>query len=256
MGIVIVVLILVFFSATGTFFNVIILNNAENAGPWIATLICVIALSSVISYLVVLEQLNIKSLLIIVGIAGAIQLIITGMVEMPHYWEDDETYLRLYVAIFSQPVNCLIGYGVSKLVKDFIENKLNDKLSTIKNYLENQKNVLENVHNSIRNNKDMDELTERFLCLFIHLGYDQVYSAYVDKKMQKEKDLVQLIRTISDKSELKLKTEDRLLSVIEKEVNEQLKELKEKIEFWNKTKFTSKDYIMVSSELKKLGLSR
>lgn len=253
---IIAVLLLLFFMGTGTFFNIILLNSAESILPWIATLICIISIAITIYYIWVRDQLNIKALVIIMGIFGVIQLIIIGMIDIPSYWEDDEFLLRLYAAFLSQPVNCLIGYGMAKLVKDWVESKLKDNLALVMRCLEKQKNALENINTIIKDNNDINVLSEHLISLFLQFDELDLYSAYIEKKLKKEQHVLQSIKISADKLGINMQTEGRLLSEIEKELNYQIKEMVEKIEFWGNKRFTAKDYLVVASELKKVRPGR
>lgn len=118
------VLLLIFFSGSGTLFCFVFLNESGSIGAWCATGICIVIICIVVCYLRVKESWKVSYILIIIGIFGIIQLIILATVETPSFWREDETSVRFFAAFGIQPVICLLSYFISSYPAEIYDEKV------------------------------------------------------------------------------------------------------------------------------------
>ena len=139
----IVIILGVFFCGAGTFFNAVLLIEANSKGHWITSLVVLALICVTVSFLMLQREWNMKVGLVVIAVAGIIQMAILSTIEPPSYWNDDDYGFLLFVAgFFSQPLNCLFAVGVGELVKSTLQDKVDNARNNLKNIIQSQVNAL------------------------------------------------------------------------------------------------------------------
>jgi hypothetical protein len=254
LGIIIAIGLLLFFSGAGTFFCIVFLNEANGAGPWIATIINMVIAFFVVTYVRIKEEWNVATILAIIGCFGTVQLIIIGTINTPFYWKgDDEWFLRIVSGYCSQPTVCLIGYGISKPFEESFESKTSELVSTIKGTLLLQISYLEEIKKRIGSINKKYKQTDHLVTLLGTVTDDKVNVAYVLSRNKRDSELLKEIEQIVSSYNLNLTTQGKTLSAIYMDASKEIEQKKNYLNDFNSIRYSRKDLGTLRSKLKEIN---
>lgn len=219
--IIIGILLLIFFSGSGTLFCFVFLNEAGSIEAWCATGVCVVLTCIVVCYLRVKELWKASYILSIIGVFGIIQLIILGMVETPYFWQEDGTSIRFFAAFWVQPVICLVSYFISSYPIDIYDEKLNTTLSGIKNKLNLQIKALNDIKCKVVQISDKQKVADEVVMLLEKISDCTISSKYNQMKVENHRELFNELCVLNEKYNLDLYWENKTML----EISMQLKEI-------------------------------
>ena len=246
--------LLLFFSGSGSLFCFIFLKESETAGPWIATAISVMVMCAVISYIRIKEIWSIKVALCVMGCFGLVQLIILGTIETPYYWKgDDEWFLRLASGFFSQPLFCLIGYGIARRVEEIIDDKTSNMITKIQSILKKQISALEEISRELIRVSGGYKRTDGLLNLIGIITDSSLEQSYVDARNMKDKEVLNKIGKIALDNKINISFQGKTTSSIKSDVEAKIKEKKELLSEVSKARYTRKDYGMLRAKLRMIN---
>lgn len=254
MGWIIVIGLLLFFSGSGSLFCFSFLKEAETVGPWIATGISVMAMCVVVSYIKIKEIWSIKTALCVMGCFGLIQLIIIGTIKTPYYWKgDDEWVLRLCSGFFSQPLFCLVSYGIARMIEGNVDGKTFEIIRKIKAILEKQIDALNEINKELVAVSTEYKRADRLLNLLGIISDSSLEKTYIDTRNAKDKELISKINKILLDNRIALSIQGKTTSVIKQEVEKMIKEKRSVLTEVSSNKYTRKDYGTLKSRLKTIN---
>lgn len=254
MGWIIAIGLLLFFSGSGSLFCFVFLKEAETAGPWIATAISVIAMCVVVSYIKIKEIWSIKTALCVMGCFGIVQLIIIGTIKTPYYWKgDDEWFLRLCSGFFSQPLFCLISYGIARMVEENADEKTIEIIKKIQTTLQSQISALNEINKELNSVSTEYKRADRLLKLFSIVSDSSLEKSYIDTRNVKDKELISKINKMLSDNRITLSVQGKTTSVIKDEVEKMIMEKRSVLTEVSNNKYTRKDYGILKSRLKMIN---
>lgn len=254
MGWIIAIGLLLFFSGSGSFFCFMFLSEAETVGPWIATAISLVVMCVIISYIRIKEQWSIKVALCVMGCFGLVQLIILGTVETPYYWKgDDEWFLRLCSGFFSQPLFCLIGYGIARMVEGSFDEKTSDIIRKIQYTLEKQIGALEEIKHELVQVSVEYKGTDSLLHLLSTISDTSLEKSYIAARNVKDEEVLIRVRKVLLDNKMNLNLQDKTTSEIRLDTDAMIQEKRTLLSEISKNNYTRKDYGMLKGKLRMIS---
>jgi hypothetical protein len=254
LGIIIAIGLLLFFSGAGTFFCIVFLNEANGAGPWIATIINMVIAFVVVTYVRIKEEWKMSTILAIIGCFGTVQLIIIGTIETPFYWKgDNEWFVRIVSGYCSQLTVCLIGYGISRPFEESFESKTSELVSTIKGTLLLQISYLEEIKKRIASINKKYKQTDHLVTLLGAVMDDKVNVDYVLSRNKRDSELLKEIEQIVSSYNLNLTTQGKTLSAIYMDASKEIEQKKNYLNDFNSIRYSRKDLGTLRSKLKEIN---
>lgn len=214
------VLLLIFYSGSSIFFEIVFLNESGSIGAWCATGICIVITCIVVCYLRVKELWNIGYILGIIGIFGIIQLKILATVETPFYWKEDENFVRFNAAFGVQPVICLFSYFISLFPIGIYNKKEKNILSEIKNKLNLQIKELNNVMGDLADISNNQKSTDEVVMLLDLISDVNINSRYNQVKLENNRELFSDLFELNNKYNLNLYLENKTMLEISMKIKE------------------------------------
>lgn len=214
------VLLLIFFSGSGTLFCFVFLNEAGSIGAWCATGICIVITCIVVCYLRVRESWKVSYILSIIGIFGIIQLIILATVETPSFWREDGTSVRFFAAFGIQPVICLLSYFISSYPAEIYDEKVRNILSEIKNKLNLQIKELNNVMSELAEISNKQKSADEVVMLLDMISDSNINSRYNQVKVENNRDVFNDLCELKRKYNLNLYLENKTMLEISMKIKE------------------------------------
>lgn len=226
------------------------LQEANSAGPWIATGICIVLTFAVICYLTLNEMWSLKSLLSIIGVFGFIQFIIISTVKIPSFAKDYKVFAVFMGGFFSQPLICLIGYGISIGIKKILERKISDLVSDICIQLEHQIEDLNIINAEISKVSNIYKKTDDLLSLFRILNDTTIEQSYIAARSQKDSCLLKKIENILKEKNLQINTKDITTTRIQKDITRKIKEKRTLLLEISQGNYSKKNYRLLKKIFK------
>ena len=237
------ILLLIFFSGSGTLFCFVFLNESGSIGAWCATGICVVITCIVVCYLCVKELWNIGYILSVIAILGIILLIILSTVKTPYYWEEDGISIRLFAAFGVQPVICGIAYFISLYPMEIYDEKEKNVLNKIKNKLNSQIKELNNIIRKLTEISDKERIADEVVMLLDVISDSTINSKYNQMKLENNREVFNNVCELNRKYNLDLCLENKTIFEISKQLKEkisnkelQLKEINQNVNTRNNLK--------------------
>lgn len=254
MGAIIAIGLLLFFIGSGTYFCIIFLNEANGAGPWIATFISLVIACIAITYVRIKEEWKISTIILaVIGCFGTIQLFILSTIKTPYFWKgDDEWFLRIASGYCSQPIVCLIGFGISKFVEESFETKASKLVAEIKETLTTQIRDLNEIKKSIRSVSRTYKQTDHLMALFDIMIDDTINVAYILSRNKRDAELLKEIENKASMNKLNLAIKGKTLSAIYTDVSREIERKKKCLNDFNRGRYSKKDWGMLKAKLKEI----
>lgn len=214
------VLLLIFFSGSGTLFCFVFLNESGSIGAWCATGICIVITCIVVCYLCVKESWKVSYILSIIGIFGIIQLIILTTVETPSFWREDGTSVRFFAAFGIQPVICLLSYFISSYPAEIYDEKVRTILSDIKNKLNLQIQELNKIKNEFAEISKKQKSADEIVMLLDVISDSNINGKYNQVKAENNREVFNDLCELKRKYNLNLYLENKTMLEISMKLKE------------------------------------
>lgn len=245
--------LLLLFVGAGAMFNFGLLGESGMAGPWIATVVCVLVECIVICYMRVKEIWRIGTMLKTIGIFGLVQFIILFMVETPAYWKEDEIFIRVLGAWGFQSAVCLLGWIFSRTVTARYDDATDNLVSKWKGAVEKELEVLYEMDRQIVKNGAEYRRADHLAELLGLISGDDLTEEYKKFQMQKNETILSNISKLSLENSLQIDVMEKTLSQIEDEVRDKIVEKEEILRKISDAHYSRKDYPVLK---KRLGTGR
>lgn len=214
------VLLLIFFSASGTLFCFVFLNEVGSIGAWCATGICIVITCIVVCYLRVKELWKVSYILSIIGIFGMIQLTILATVETPSFWREDGISVRYFAAFGIQPVICLLSYFISSYPAEIYDEKVRTILSDIKNKLNLQIQEMNKITNELAEINKKQKSVDEVVMLLDVISDSNINGKYNQVKAENNREVFNDLCELKRKYNLNLYLENKTIFEISMKLKE------------------------------------
>lgn len=241
MGLIIGVLLLIFFSGSGTLFCFVFLNESGSIGVWCATGICIVITCIVVCYLRVKESWKVSYILCIIGIFGIIQLIILATVETPIFWRKDGISVRFFAAFGIQPVICLFSYFISSYPAEIYDKKVKTILSDIKNKLNLQIQELNKIMNELAEISKKQKSADEIVMLLDLTSDSNINGQYNQVKVENNREVFNDLCELKRKYNLNLYLENKTMLEISMKLKEISNNKYRQLTAINKSVYTRKN---------------
>lgn len=168
--------------------------------------------------------------------------------------DDDRIFLVFYVAFFGQVTKCFIGYVVSSIFEEELNEKSEKYQKYLLSYYQNQAEALNDAVALIKESTQITNSSEKLVNLFDRCGYKKLKKTFCKSDNKRNNVLIATLKQNLVGTGLDLIQDDMTIAQIQKAIELQTPSIQEKVEYYNKGRSYLSDYNKAKAEYESIPI--